>query len=116
MSLDFNDTDRITRGPSASTVHAPLVIVARVQARQGAASQLVAAQGALVAVVRQQPGCLQYDLFEDEAQPGRVVFFERWRDRAAWEQHMRGAHMDAFRANAGPLIGDFDLLQMRQIA
>ena len=113
MSLDFNDTDRITHGPCAPTTETPLVIVARVQARAGAASQLVAAQVALVAVVRQQPG---YDLFEDEAQPGRVIFFERWRDRAAWELHMRGAHMDAFRANAGPLIGDFDLLQMRQVA
>lgn len=116
MGLDFNDTDRITRGDAATPTTAPLVIVARVQARPGAAAQLVAAQAALVTAVRPQPGCLQYDLFEDEAQPGSVIFFERWRDRAAWEQHMRGAHMDAFRANAGPLIGDFDLLQMRQVA
>jgi quinol monooxygenase YgiN len=94
----------------------PLVIVARVRARPGAHARLVAAQAALVQVVRALPGCLQYDLFEDEAQPGRVIFFERWHDRAAWEQHMRGAHMDAFRADAGPLIGEFDLLQMRQVA
>lgn len=102
--------------PLHSNAAPPLVIVARVRAHPGAEAPLVAAQAALVQVVRALPGCLQYELFEDQAQPGRVIFFERWRDRAAWEQHMRGAHMDAFRANAGPWIGEFDLLQMRQVA
>ena len=29
---------------------------------------------------------------------------------------MAGPHMDAFRADAGPMIGTFDLFQMRQVA
>jgi quinol monooxygenase YgiN len=93
-----------------------LTIAALVQAKPGHEAALVKAQAELVAVVRQLPGCLGYELHESLQQPGQVLFFERWRDHAAWEAHMRGPHMDAFRASAGPLIGAFELLQMRQVA
>lgn len=93
-----------------------LIIVARVEAKPGTAKELVAAQAALVQVVRQQPGCILYELFEDDTQPGKVIFFERWKDRQSWDAHMQGAHMDAFRSTAGHLIGTFDLLRMRQVA
>jgi quinol monooxygenase YgiN len=95
---------------------ADLIIVARVEAKPGKAQELVAAQTALVQVVRQQPGCILYELFEDDTQPGKVIFFERWKDRQSWEAHMQGPHMDAFRQNAGAWIGAFDLLRMRQVA
>lgn len=29
---------------------------------------------------------------------------------------MRGPHMDAFRAEAGPMIGAFELLELKQVA
>lgn len=93
-----------------------LVIVALVQAKPGHEKALVQAQSELVQVVRRLPGCISYELHETLDQPGKVVFFERWLDQASWERHMRGAHMDAFRANAGPLIGAFELLQLRQVA
>jgi quinol monooxygenase YgiN len=93
-----------------------LIIVAMVEAKPGYETALVKAQSELVAIVRELPGCLRYELNESLAQPGRVVFVERWRDRASWESHMRGPHMDAFRAKAGPMIGAFELLQMRQVA
>ncbi|EJL67743.1 hypothetical protein PMI12_05539 [Variovorax sp. CF313] len=93
-----------------------LVIIALVQAKPGHERALVQAQAKLVQVVREQPGCISYELHEAIDQPGRVVFFERWLDRTSWERHMRGGHMDAFRANAGPLIGAFELLQLRQVA
>ena len=94
----------------------PLVVVALVQAQPGREAALVKAQSELVTVVRDLPGCLSYELHESNEQPGKVMFFERWLDRASWERHMGGPHMDAFRANAGPLIGAFELLQMHQVA
>lgn len=93
-----------------------LIIIAIVQAKPGYEAALVKAQSELVAIVRQRPGCISYELNESLEQPGQVVFVERWRDRAAWESHMRGPHMDAFRAKAGSMIGAFDLLQMKQVA
>jgi quinol monooxygenase YgiN len=93
-----------------------LIIVARVVAKPHHASALVAAQAELVEIVRKQPGCIVYELHQDEDQPGQVLFFERWRDRESWECHMQGAHMDAFRTKAGHLIGAFELMRMRQVA
>ncbi|MCY1199152.1 putative monooxygenase [compost metagenome] len=93
-----------------------LVIVALVQAKPGHEATLVRAQAALAPLARAQAGCISYELHESLAQPGRVVFFERWRDRASWELHMRGPHMDDFRATAGPLIGAFELLHLKQVA
>jgi quinol monooxygenase YgiN len=74
------------------------------------------AQTALVELSRQQPGCIAYELHEDLTQPGKVLFYERWADRISWENHIAGAHSAAFRAQAGDWIGDFEILQMRQVA
>lgn len=93
-----------------------LIIIARAQAKPGFEAALVAAQTALVELSRQQPGCIAYELHEDLSQPGKVLFYERWADRTAWENHIAGAHSAAFRAQAGEWIGEFELLQMRQVA
>jgi quinol monooxygenase YgiN len=93
-----------------------LTIVARVAAKPGQAEKLIAAQKELVEVVHKLPGCLVYELHEDLEAPGHVLFFERWLNVTSWERHMSGPHMDAFRAQAGHLIGDFELLRMKQIA
>jgi len=93
-----------------------LIIAARVVAKPGHEAALVAAQIAFVSVARQQPGCLLYDLHEDEDQPGSVLFFERWSDRASWDAHMAGAHMERFRAQTADWIASVELLRMRQVA
>ena len=93
-----------------------LIIVARVGAKPGHARALVAAQAELVQIVRKQPGCIAYELHESEDEPGKVIFFERWASSEAWERHMGGAHMNAFRAKAGHLIGEFELTRMHQVA
>lgn len=93
-----------------------LIIIARAQAKAGFEAVLVAEQTALVALSRQQPGCIAYELHEDLEQPGKVLFYERWADRVSWENHIAGAHSVAFRAKAGDWVGDFELLQMRQVA
>ena len=74
------------------------------------------AQRALVEMACHQPGCLSDELHESLDQPGTVVFFEQWLDRAAWEHHMRSPLMDAFRATAGQWIGNVKLLHLHQIA
>ena len=93
-----------------------LIIVAQVQAKAGSEKELLAAQASFVAVARQQPGCILYELFEDETHPGKVLFFERWKDHLSWDKHMNGAHMDVFRSATSQWIGEVEILQMRQVA
>lgn len=82
----------------------PLTIIARVQAKPGAAEDLLAAQKELVAAVVTEPGCLLYAPHLSNQYPGLVIFVESWQSHDLWQQHMEAPALAAFRARAGHLI------------
>lgn len=94
----------------------PLIIIARARAREGFEAQMIAAQKALVAVTREAPGCINYELHVSNNEPGLVTFFERWESEHAWHQHMQSAAVRTFRETAGHCIGEFELDEMHQVA
>lgn len=59
---------------------------------------------ALVAATRAEDGCLEYSAHLRLDEPGRVLFYERWRDQAALDAHSRSAHVAAYREFAGPRL------------
>jgi quinol monooxygenase YgiN len=59
---------------------------------------LAAARADAEASVANEPGCLQFDVFVDyEARPVRVMFYEVYTDRAAFDAHLATPHLAAFR-------------------
>jgi quinol monooxygenase YgiN len=50
---------------------------------------------------RQEPGCLEYVMSADPADPARVMLFERWADQAAFDAHMVVVQ-SAARPSGGP--------------
>lgn len=45
-----------------------------------------------------EPGCLQFDINVDEASPNsRVVFYEVYRSKEAFDAHLETPHLAAFR-------------------
>lgn len=47
-----------------------------------------------------EPGCRQFDICVDrETRPIRVVFYEVYDDRAAFDRHLETPHLAAFRAS-----------------
>jgi quinol monooxygenase YgiN len=46
----------------------------------------------LVALTRQEPLCISYDLHVDQKDPGHFVFIETWPDRAALDAHCATEH------------------------
>jgi quinol monooxygenase YgiN len=50
---------------------------------------------------RQEPGCLEYVMSADPADPARVILFERWADQAAFDAHM-AVIASAERPSGGP--------------
>jgi quinol monooxygenase YgiN len=97
------------------TMHESLVIIARARARQGFEEQMINAQKALVTASRGTPGCLSYELFVSNQEPGLVTFFERWESVQAWQKHMQGEAVRRFRDTAGHCIGEFELDEMHQV-
>lgn len=59
---------------------------------------LMAARADAEASLAGEPGCLQFDVFVDrEAAPARVMFYEVYADRAAFDAHLETPHLAAFR-------------------
>lgn len=48
------------------------------------------------ASVRKEPGCLQFDVLEPEGEEDRVILYEIYRDRAAFDEHVKSEHFHVF--------------------
>ena len=55
------------------------------------------------ASVRSEPGCLQFDVLEPEGEGDRVILYEIYCDRAAFDEHLRSEHFRTF-ANASEAL------------
>ncbi|MCP1620729.1 quinol monooxygenase YgiN [Pseudomonas sp. SLBN-26] len=56
------------------------------------------------ASVRDEPGCLVFDVLHDRSDPDRVWLYEVYTDEAAFEAHMQTPHFLASRPLVEPLI------------
>ena len=72
----------------------------------GAADQeaIHAALATVITATRAEDGCEEYGCYEDTQQAGRLVFVERWRDRAALDRHLATPHMAEWMRVAGPRL------------
>jgi autoinducer 2-degrading protein len=48
--------------------------------------------------VRDEPGCLRFDVLQDTADPDRYFFYEVYRDEAAFQAHLQTPHFLRWRA------------------
>jgi quinol monooxygenase YgiN len=51
--------------------------------------------------VREQPGCISYVFAETLDDPGHFVTLQRWRDRAALDEHYRSSAFAEYQATIG---------------
>jgi quinol monooxygenase YgiN len=59
---------------------------------------LAAARADAEASFADEPGCLQFDVIVDRStSPARVMFYEVYADRAAFDAHLETPHLAAFR-------------------
>jgi quinol monooxygenase YgiN len=62
--------------------------VIAIQVAAGKEADFVNAFKALQAVVQQEEGCEQYELFQNVEAPDRMVMLERWTSQELLEKHM----------------------------
>jgi quinol monooxygenase YgiN len=92
-----------------------ITLVATAQAKPGKEKALEEALLAVVPQVRQEAGCVNYDLHRSLSKPGVFIFYENWADQAALKKHGQMPYMLDLRAKtadllAGPL--QIDLYEM----
>ena len=83
-------------------------LVVQLQVRPGRREEFLAAIGANAeASVRDEPGCLRFDVSEVAAEPGapaRFVLYELYTDAAAFDAHRAAPHFAAWREAAARVL------------
>ena len=63
------------------------------------------------ASARNEPGCRRFDVLEPAGEADRVVLYEIYDDRAAFDAHLTTAHFAAFDTASAPYIADKKVLE-----
>jgi quinol monooxygenase YgiN len=72
-----------------------VTVIATFEARPGKETELRNALVGLVAPTRQETGCLNYDLHTLPEHPGKFLFHENWRTKAALDAHLQTPHIQS---------------------
>jgi quinol monooxygenase YgiN len=82
----------------------PIVVIARVKAKQGKKDELKQALMSLIEPSRNDDGCINYDLHDSEDEEGQFMFHETWRDKEALAKHLSTPHLRDFISKADDLL------------
>lgn len=69
-----------------------IYVVAKNYAKSEALKEIHALYEELVKLTREEPGCIQYELFADASAPEKLTMIETWESREALDQHLTSAH------------------------
>jgi len=84
--------------------HGQILFVATVHPQAGKEGAVKAEMLKNMPDVRQEKGCLRYDLHVLKAGGGRCMFYEIWADQASFEAHGVAPHMMAYRERINDLL------------
>ena len=73
-----------------------VIINVHIDAAVGREEKLADQLRALVAPTRSEAGCLAYELHRDPQNPGKFMFYERFKSQAALDEHLASAHFKSF--------------------
>jgi quinol monooxygenase YgiN len=75
-----------------------LTVVAKIRAAKGKGDALAALLAEQAGVVRKaEPGCLAYRPHRSTKDPDVFVFYEQYRDEAAFDAHRKAPHLASYR-------------------
>ncbi|GIU19030.1 putative quinol monooxygenase [Shewanella sp. MBTL60-007] len=92
-----------------------LTIVANITAHADKVEIVKAELIKLIATTREEEGCLQYDLHQDNDNPAHFTFYENWSSRALWQAHMNAQHIKNYVGATEGMVKEFTLNEMTLI-
>lgn len=81
---------------AAQPVKEKKTIVARVTVKKGKEKVFIEAAAKLVETTRQEEGNVSYHLYQSPEQPTAFIFYEEYKDDAAFDIHTSSEHFKAF--------------------
>ena len=58
------------------------------------------------ASVKDEPGCRRFDVLVPKGEADRIMLYEIYNDRAAFEAHLKTRHFASFNAESAALVSD----------
>ena len=95
---------------------AKVTIVAKVTAKTDQIEAVKAELLKMIAPTRQEQGCIEYRLHQDNDNPAVFVFYENWESADSVDQHINSPHFKAYLAAVGDLLADKIVQMMTEIA
>ena len=92
-----------------------VTIVAKITAKNDAIEAVKAALLKMVTPTRQEEGCMEYRLHQDNGDPAVFVFYENWKSLTCLEQHVNSRHFHAYVAAVADLIAEKIVHKMTEI-
>ncbi len=93
----------------------PLTIVARIEAKPDQIDLVKSELEKLLEPTLTEPGCLQYDMHQDNDNPAVFLYFENWESRELWQAHMNNAPLKAYMEATRDAVAHFTLNEMTRI-
>ena len=93
-----------------------ITVVAKVVAQKESIETVKAELFKMIGPTRQEPGCIEYRLHQDNDDPAVFLFYENWESLACLEQHMNSAHFQSYVAAVGDLLAEKVVHKMTEIA
>lgn len=93
-----------------------LTIVANIKANSDKIDLVKAELEKLIAITRAEAGCIQYDLHQDNDNPGHFMFYENWESRELWQTHMNAQHLSDYMSATEGAVEAFTLNEMTIIS
>ncbi|HEX9079285.1 MAG TPA: putative quinol monooxygenase [Desulfuromonadaceae bacterium] len=95
----------------------PVVTVVATLVAKEAAVELVRTELLkMIEPTRQEPGCLEYRLHQDNADPRLFVFYENWQDQASLERHIATPHYTRYAAAVADALAEKSVHKMTEVA
>ena len=92
-----------------------VTVVAKVTAKSNAIEAVKAELIKMLAPTRQEEGCIEYRLHQDNEHPAIFIFYENWQNLTCLEQHMKSRHFQAYVAAVGDLIAEKIVHKMTEL-
>ena len=83
-----------------------LRVIARVRARPGKVNELLSVLSSLVEPTCKEPGCLSYELLQNNEDPTDFTLIEEWQNNTALESHFATKHFKDALAKLPNLVAD----------
>ncbi len=92
-----------------------VTVVAKLVAREDAVDSVRFEALKLISPTRQEEGCLEYRLHQDNEDPSVFIFYENWQNMACLERHVNTAHYKSYVAAVGDQLADKVVHKMTEI-